>query len=224
MQFIESSIVGVRSSVLTLACHATPMRFMLFPMVHVAERSFYDEVTRRLRRCDLIVAEGGPAGVAPVQEWTARIRVDGMVDQIVALDLEHLGVPVIWEFTPRPPASGAERLARAAGDTVGAAALRLLGRYSGSRDLPSIDEAEAHDDRWLGGRADRWVQDRMLDRRDDALTRVLTSVHRERGDRPETMAVVYGAAHMPAVVEHLRSELGYRVKDAEWLTVVNAPG
>lgn len=224
MQFIESSVVGVRSAVITLTRRDGPLRFVLFPMVHVAERSFYDAVAARIRRdCALVVAEGGPAGSAPVQERAARLRADGLVDQLVALDLAALGRPVLWEHTVRPPESRAERLAATAEDSLGAVALRFLGRYSDPRRLPSLDESDDHDDRWATGRFDRWVRDRVVDRRDEALVRRLSELHREHAARPIGVAVVYGAAHLPAVVEHLRAEFGYRVGDAEWLVVRNAP-
>lgn len=42
MQFIESSVAGVRSAVITLTRRDGPLRFVLFPVVHVAERSFHD--------------------------------------------------------------------------------------------------------------------------------------------------------------------------------------
>jgi hypothetical protein len=226
VQFVESSVIGVRSAVLTLARRTSPMRFVLFPMIHVGERSFYDEVARRLRRCSLVVAEGPPMGTAPVQERAARFRVDGLVDQIVGLDpeLERLGVPVIWEVEPRPPASQRERLTRTAYDTAGAVGLRLLGRYRDPRGLPSLDEADDHDDRWVDGRLNRWLRETIVDRRDAHLIRTLTSIHEERGERPDLVAVVFGAGHMPAVVEHLRSEFRYYVKEAEWLTVAAARG
>jgi SAM-dependent methyltransferase len=224
MQFIETSVVGVRSAVITLANRMSPMRFRLFPMVHVGERSFYDQVTARLTKCAIIVAEGTPAGSAPVQERMSRIRFDGLVDQIGALDLESLGIPIFWEAVPRPPETRAERLRYTAEDSFGAVALRILGRYGDPLGLPSLDEADEHDDRWEGGRVERWMRERIVDRRDDALNRRLTSLHREHHARPITVAVVYGAGHMPAVVEHLREEFGYFVKGAEWLVVANAPG
>jgi hypothetical protein len=223
MQFIESSIVGVRSAVLTLGRRASPMRFALFPMVHVAERSFYDEVRARLSGCALIVAEGGPAGSAPVQRRAARIRFDDLVDQTVALDLDSLGIPVFWESTRRPPRTSAERLAATATDSFGAVALRVLGRYGDPLGLPSLDESDDHDDRWVDGRFNRWMRDRVVDRRDETLTGRLSSVHQECRHQPITVAVVYGGGHMPAVVEHLRAEFDYFVQDAEWLIVRNAP-
>jgi hypothetical protein len=224
VQFIESSIVGVRSAVLTLACRTSPMRFLLFPMVHVGEPSFYREVTNRVRDCAIIVAEGSPGGSQPVQEWMSRIRADRLVDQIGALDLDSLGVPIFWEYTAPQPRTRAERVAQTAEDSVGAVALRLLGRYGDPLGLPNLDEADDHDDRWVSGRYARWMRERIVDRRDDALNRRLTALHQEHRARPITVAVVYGAGHMPAVVEHLRGEYRYHVQHAEWLVVANAPG
>ncbi|MFD0851877.1 hypothetical protein ACFQ07_06575, partial [Actinomadura adrarensis] len=97
MQFIETSVIGVRSAMITLGRRTTPLRFVLFPMVHVGERSFYDEVAARASSCDLIVAESSPNDGAPMQLRMARLRLDDLVDQMVALDLEALGVPIIWE-------------------------------------------------------------------------------------------------------------------------------
>jgi hypothetical protein len=72
MQFIESSIIGLRSAVTTFTRQATPLRFVLFPMVHVGEQQFYDEVAARARLCQVIVAEGTPSQFVPAQEWMAH--------------------------------------------------------------------------------------------------------------------------------------------------------
>jgi hypothetical protein len=192
-------------------------------MVHVAERSFYAEVADRLRSCALIVAEG-MAEIPPVQARMARIRVDDLVDQMVALDLEALGIPIIWEHCGRRPETRAERFIAAADDSLGAIVGRVAGRFGDPLDVPNIDEVDQHDYRWsYRGRFDRWVRNTTLHDRDERLTKVLTSVHEERRHEPIAVAVVYGAAHMTAVVDHLREEFHYFVRDAEWLTVRNAP-
>ena len=51
MQIVEDSIVGVRAAVITLSRHETPLRFQLYPMLHIGDRGYYREVTRRLRDC-----------------------------------------------------------------------------------------------------------------------------------------------------------------------------
>src|SRR5205085_9921718 len=58
MQFIEKSCIGVRSAVYRLKRDDSQLGFILFPMIHVGTREFYDEVRRRLDTCDLIPAEG----------------------------------------------------------------------------------------------------------------------------------------------------------------------
>src|SRR5690242_20311459 len=122
MQFIESSIVGLRSAVITLTHRATPLQFTLFPMVHMGEQAFYNEVAARARLCQLLVAEGVPAGDVPAQSWMARQQWGHLVDQLAGLQLESLGVPVRWEAEPQAgPRSAAERFTSHATDLAGAA-------------------------------------------------------------------------------------------------------
>ncbi len=98
MQYIEASVIGIRSAVITLKRRATPLRFVLLPMVHVAEPDFYREVAALAGECALIVAEGAPSRYFPMQALMSGIRWDRLVDQITGLDLEGLGVPVQWEY------------------------------------------------------------------------------------------------------------------------------
>jgi hypothetical protein len=134
MQFIEASIIGLRSAVITLKHQMARPRIMLFPMVHVGEQAFYDEVAARVRRCQLIVAEG-----APPQGYIGRFLANQMYQ------------------------------------------------------------------------------------RDEQLIRVLSEIHRDRSAEPGTVAVVYGAAHIPAAAGYLTETLRYHVEHAEWLMVANAP-
>lgn len=227
MQFIESSIIGVRSAVFTLKRRTTPLRFTLFPMVHVAEQSFYDAVASRAARCDLIVAEGVPSGHATAQSWMARIRADHLVDQLVGLDLEPLGVPVQWEHTIGDRRRSNRELAvERLLDSAAALGLRAFGRYGNPLKLDNLDEADENDDRWTrreGGRISRFLDDKVVRERDEELLRALSTIHRRRYTEPITVAVVYGAAHMPCAVEGLRESFGYYVDTAEWLTIANAP-
>jgi hypothetical protein len=171
MQFIESSIIGLRSAVTTFTRPATPLRFTLFPMVHVGEQQFYDEVAARARLCQVIVAEGTPSQFVPAQEWMAQQRWGPFVDQVASLRLESLGVPVCWEATPdhrpknepgiRPntrtgkrdgyrsgnrPKSPAEDLMSRVTDVVGAATLGLARKFIDPRIGGSVDQAETYDE------------------------------------------------------------------------------
>ena len=226
MQFIESSIIGLRSAVITLTHRATPLRFILFPMVHVGEQAFYDEVAARASLCQLLVAEGVPSEYVPAQSWMARQQWGHLVDQLAGLPLESLGVPVRWEAEPQDgPRSAAERFTSHATDIAGAAALGLVRKFINPQALGSLDQAEAYDEsaeNETGNWFDRLVEHNVSTVRNARLMRVLDEIHRDRSAEPGTVGVVFGAAHMPAVASHLCGQYGYIAASAEWLTVIAA--
>jgi hypothetical protein len=224
MQFIESSIIGLRSAVITLTRRTTPLTFVLFPMVHVAEQQFYDEVAVRARSCQLIVAEGVQSRFVPAQEWMARHHRGHLVDQAAALRLETLGVPVHWETDPGARMKSAlDHLKFHATDAVGAATVGLARKFIDPLALPSVEQAEAYDDDYLTGSwFDRMVEYNARVRRDPGLVCTLDAIYRDRAAEPMRTGVIWGAAHMPAVTAYLCGELGYKATSAEWLTVAHA--
>jgi hypothetical protein len=225
MQFLESSIIGLRSAVITLTRRATPLRFILFPMVHVAEQQFYDEVAARARLCQLLVAEGVKAKDVPAQSWMAQHHRGHLVDQGAALRLESLGVPVHWEVEPDTgPRPGTGRPVSRTADIAGAATIGLIRKLIGPLDLPSLEQAEAYDqtaENLTGNWFDRLLEHNVSTIRDARLMRVLDEIHRDRAAESLTVGVVFGAGHMPAVVDHLCGQLGYIATSAEWLTVAH---
>jgi hypothetical protein len=227
MQFIESSVIGIRSAVITLTHRTTPLRFILFPMVHVAEQQFYDEVAARARLCQLIVAEGVPSKFAPAQEWMAQQRWGDLVDEVAALRLESLGVPVRWEAElDDQPKSLRDQLMSRATDVAGAATIGLARKLIDPRGvLPSVDQAEDYEESALnltGGWFNRMLEYHFRTVRDARLARMLDEIHHDRAAEPVTAGVVFGAGHMPAVAAHLCGQLGYFAASAEWLTVAHA--
>jgi hypothetical protein len=154
--------------VITFRRPASPMQFVLFPMVHFGTQGFYKAVSDRLRGCQLVVAEGGRGGSATTT--------------LLGMSCRLLGTR------------------------------RVLGRYLATDDLPTHEqelEAEARED------FDKVV----VHARDALLVDALTSIHEERSAEPISVAVLYGAGHMPAVASMLVSRLGYHARAAEWLTV-----
>lgn len=219
MQFLESSIIGLRSAVITLTRRATPLRFILFPMVHVAEQQFYDEVAARARLCQLIVAEGVPAKDVPAQSWMARHHRGPLVDQGAALRLESLGVPVRWEAEPDTGRPVSRRA-----DIAGAATIGLIRKFIDPLNVPSVEQAEAYDEsaeNLTGSWFDRLLEHNISTVRNARLMRVLDEIYRDRAAEPVKVGVVFGAGHMPAVVDHLCGQLGYIAASAEWLTVAH---
>ena len=87
----------------------------------------------------------------------------------------------------------------------------FLGADMAVADLPTTAQAEAL--------ADSPISDAMLNRRDEALLAELGRIHDARSQEPITVAVVYGAEHMRAVVYGMPARYGYRPRGGEWLTV-----
>jgi hypothetical protein len=228
MQIIEVSMIGVRSSVLRLGRPGTPLRFQIFPMIHVAEPDFYACVADRLRRCDLILAEG-IASSAPVSALTASYRLpvrlnrSGLVEQAIAY--EQLGPPVRYpDMTAGEFAAGWHAVPlwqRALAVTIGPlAGLEMLALGS-RRQLASHLELTDHE--WHERLSDAGSLDDLMsllgEQRDRLLMAEMHAVHLALRESPHTVGVVHGAEHVAPVVHGMRVVHGYTVQSAEWLTV-----
>jgi hypothetical protein len=230
MQIIEATDAGVRVVELRLRRPGSALQFLLYPMIHIGRPEFYQEVSRRLAEVDLIVAEG--VGESSTGDWLTsgyRTAVEKGQLGLVVQDIDYpaLGVPVLnpdfsgsqvdarWATIP-----GWQRGVMRAGVGSLVAAQRLIGpqllkwqlRQSTMDDLPTLQELFSP--AWLD-HFDRVI----VHERDDMLLSALTEVHEQRSAEAITVAVVYGAEHMRAVVTRLRP-LGYRVVGGDWLTVV----
>ncbi|MFB7286121.1 hypothetical protein [Actinacidiphila glaucinigra] len=227
MQYIEvTELAGVRSAIIRFRSRGTALVFELYPMIHLAEPAFYEEVTARLRAsCDMVIAEG-VRGSTATRALTRSYRSLGGHERlglvVQDIDFDTLGVPVIC-----PDMSGAEfddrwrrlplreRAALAALVPAYVAGMRLLGtrrflaRYMQLEDLPGDDEE-----------TELWTDDLVLHQRDRLLIDALTRLHHARAGRTEpfTAGILYGAAHMRAVTTALM-DLGYRPAGSQWLTV-----
>jgi hypothetical protein len=86
----------------------------------------------------------------------------------------------------------------------------------GDRAAAGLPPAELEGGRRAGGWAS--FQELLVEDRDALLVEALDAIHQQRSQEPMSVAVVYGAGHMPAVVRSL-ARYGYRASSAEWLTV-----
>lgn len=229
MQIIEVSVTGVRSAVITLRRGPTPMQFVLVPMIHLGTAAFYAEVKARLRDGQLIVAEGVSGRSVLTWALTLSYRLPGRsrrLNLVVQDDgYADCGVPVIrpditarqfarrWRSVPaihRMMVWVAIPLVALAERVVGTR--RLMSRHVALTDLPTLLDHEARQ------RLPQ-LMDVLVDHRDGLLLDALGAIHEQHSAEPIRVAVVYGAGHMPAVVQGLWNRYGYRPRTAEWLTV-----
>jgi hypothetical protein len=233
VQIIEVTDFGVRSAVIRLRCRTTALQFVLYPMIHMAKPAFYAAVTTRLTRADIVVAEGVRGGRHSallgaltlsyrVLRFNRRIR---LVEQNI--DYATLGVAVlrpdvdIEEFT-----AGWRRVPRAHRLMVWCAlpfivVARLFGgtrmvwsRSTQQDDLPTAEEEELAD-------SSPELEAVLVGDRDERLLTALYRLHEQRSGERIEVAVVYGAAHVPAIVLGLKNRYGYQAHGAEWLTIAD---
>ncbi|RSM85425.1 hypothetical protein DMH04_16855 [Kibdelosporangium aridum] len=229
MDVVEAGLLGLRAAVAQLTRRETPLRFTIYPMIHVAEPAFYAEVSRRLRDHDLIVAEGiqRSAGspskaslLTQVHRLTSRSERLGLVEQTRAV--YEVGVPILWADM-----SGAEfdakwrklPLVERAAASVAAPLTGLYLRAFGTREALARQVATDDDtdiDEW---RPELGLDRLIRDDRDALLIQAVTKIYEERRHEHIDVAIVYGAAHVPPLVAYLMAALGYVVIDAEWVTV-----
>jgi hypothetical protein len=235
VQIIEVTDLAVRSAVIRLRRRETALQFVLYPMIHIAKPAFYAAVAARLKRADVIVAEGVGGGRGKgsvlVGALTLSYRVTRfnrrakLVEQHI--DYAALGVPVVRPDVSHDEfAAGWRRVPPAHRLTMWCVlplvvVARLFGgtrmiwsRSMEQNDLPSYEQEDAAD--WSPE-----LEAAFGGERDDRLLAALYRLHEERSGEAIEVAVVYGAGHVPTVVRRLMSRYGYRPRSADWLTVAD---
>lgn len=228
MQIIESTPFGVRSALLHLEAGDGAPRFLLCPMIHIADPDFYVEIGRRLEACDLILCEGVQSPTSSLLTLSYRFCVEtprlGLVSQ-KDLKLGHLKERLIhadvagavfdrrwwdlktwWRFlVPLVAPIYGLHLRYFGTRTDIARGLGMNLRKSGREVLAGEDYQE--------------MLEVILDWRDRRLIDVIEEQRLKQGNAGLRIAVLYGAKHMRAVLRHLLDQCGYRVAKSEWTTV-----
>src|SRR5215472_10524563 len=154
MQFIEVSVTGVRSAVVTLRAPGDRQQILLFPMLHLGTAAFYADVTERLGECDVVVAEGirersflttaltisyrVPGRRRRLGLVQQRIDYSGLSAEVVTPDVTGSQLRAGWRAVP-----WLQRIALLVAAPVAGVAMwlvgtrRVLARYAAAEDLPS---------------------------------------------------------------------------------------
>jgi hypothetical protein len=197
-------------------------------MIHIGSAEFYQEVRKRLDRCDVVLFEGVGSFAVKVlttsYTFAARRKRLGLVTQSEALPLREMrGVLVHGDV----PGSGFDAAWRAVpwhwrvavmvcAPLYGAWLYLTASRESIGRRLRTED-LEARED-VLRFEAVPQLEDAIATKRDASLAIAITGLLERPGDHTRA-GVIYGAAHMRVVTRLLIEKHGYRVVDAEWLDV-----
>jgi hypothetical protein len=230
VQFIESSTFGVRSARLSFASRTNPVRITLFPMVHVGEPEFYEATYKDVLTHDVVLVEGIGSPITTritrSYRWLVgsramaglvvqpRLPGEGFSARVVHADLSAKEFEREWRAAP---------LWIRAATYVIAPVVGLLRRYSNKtslaktmacEDQPSMSELLA-----MSPETGALTQ-AILHSRDQRLVECLRAELDGGHDRARTLAIVYGAAHMRAVVREITSDRHYYVEASEWRPVL----
>jgi hypothetical protein len=230
VQIVERSDLGVRAAIYRFEHPDLALQFQVFPMIHIGDQRFYEDIRKRLKECDVVLYEGVSSVRGRILTLSYRLVARrerlGLVYQADALPrreiesrLVHADVSApefaeFWNAVPfwlriafylGAPLIGAYRYVTATRASIA--------RSLETNDLRSDEDVLLFDDGFES------VEDALLTRRDDRLLECVLRCHRENQMNPIRAGVLYGAAHIPAVVRLLQDRLGYRTRNAEWVTV-----
>jgi hypothetical protein len=230
MQFIEKNSFNLRAAVYSLKRNSAALEFVVFPMIHVGSREYYQEISRRLSTCDLILVEGVKSKKAAILTLSYRfikkirrmdlitqnegIRLDEFRNEIKNTDLEENAFDERWSSLPI-----ALRLQLFIIVPIFVLYLFLFGTREilaenlALEDLPSSEEVLMEDETLSG------LDSLMLDERDRRLIEHIADVNDERAQNSQRVGILYGASHMRSVMPFLMQKLNYRVVDAAWVKV-----
>lgn len=228
MQFIEKNSFNVRSVVYQLNREGTGLEFVIFPMIHVGSRAFYEEISERLSSCDLILAEGVSSKRANLLTLSYRVvkkirridlvtqqdgmRVESFRHKILNTDMEGSIFDERWSSLPFKLRAQLFILI-----PVYVVYLFLFGTREtlaeniAVEDLPSSDEIL--NDSFEG------LDDLLVAERDQKLIEWLSKFDDESSEKIKRIGILYGAFHMRVTMRFLMQKLNYHVTKAEWVTV-----
>jgi hypothetical protein len=230
MQFIEKNSFNVRSAIYRLKKADSGLEFILFPMIHVGSKEFYEEVSQRLAQCDLILTEGVDSKKVNLLTRSYRIvkkikrmdlvtqqegmKVSSFREKIVNSDLEGRAFDEHWSSLPLMLKAQIFFLM-----PVYVIYLFLFGTREtiaeniALEDLPSSQEILFQDDDF------NKLEALLIDVRDQRLIRKIEGLHQTSSQDRKTVGVVYGAMHMRNLTNFLLRKLNYKIVKAEWVTV-----
>lgn len=229
MQFIEKNSFNVRSVVYCLKKDGSALEFLIFPMIHVGSSEFYEEISRRLASCDVILAEGVKSRRANMITRSYRIvkhirrmelvtqqdgmRVDTFRAKILNADIDGTAFDERWSSLPiwlrvqlfvLVPIFVLYLFVCGTKET--------LAEHIALDDLPSREEILLEDENFEA------LDSLIVDERDRILIEHVANLEGEQNGRRQ-IGIVYGARHMRNLMTFLMQKLNYRVAKAEWVKV-----
>ena len=229
MQFIEKNSFNVRSAVYRLKKEGSALEFLIFPMIHVGSPDFYDEISRRLASCDLILAEGVKSRRGNLLTLSYRIvkhirrmelvtqrdgmRVESFRAKILNSDIDGAAFDERWSSLPL-----SLRVQLLVLVPVFVVYLFLFGTKETLAENIAIDDLPSSDEILLEYEDFEPLDSLLIDERDRILIEHVARLE-DQQDGARKIGILYGARHMRSTIRFLMQKLNYRIDKAEWVKV-----
>ena len=231
MQFVEKNSFNLRAAVYSLKKDSTALEFVVFPMIHVGSREYYQEITRRLSTCDLLLVEGLKSKKATILTLSYRfikkirrmdlitqhegIRLDEFRNEVKNADMDGSAFDERWSSLPITLRLQLFIIVPAFVVYLFLFGTReILAENLAIEDLPNEEEENSSEDETL-----TTLDSLVVDERDRRLLEHIATVNDERAQNPQRIGILYGAFHMRRVMPFLMQKLNYRVVKADWVKV-----
>ena len=228
MQFIEKNSFNVRSAVYCLRKDGSALEFSIFPMIHVGSTEFYEEISRRLASCDLILAEGVKSKKANLITLSYRIvkhirrmelvtqhdgmRIDSFRSKIMTVDIDGAAFDARWSSFPI-----SLRIQLLVLVPIYALYLFLFGTREKLAQNIAVDDL-SYSEEILSDDAFEEYESLVIDERDQILIAQIARLENESSELKK-VGILYGAGHMRNTMRFLMEKLNYRIASAEWVKV-----
>lgn len=230
MQFVEKNSFNLRTVIRHLKNDKNAVEFLLFPMIHVGTKEFFENVSQRLARCDLVLAEGVDSRRAVLLTLSYRIikkirrmdlvtqqeamKVSLFSDKIMKADINGKVFDKDWSSLPL-----ALRLQIFLFLPVYVVYLFFFGTREmiaenlALDDLPTADEII-----WQDENTEK-LDALLIDERDKKIIQEIEVLCNANYTERKLVGVVYGAMHMRNVTNFLLDKRNYKITDSEWLVI-----
>jgi hypothetical protein len=198
-------------------------------MIHVGSTEFYEEISRRLAGCDLILAEGVKSRRVNLITLSYRIvkhirrmdlvtqhdgmRVETFRAKIMNTDIDGAAFDERWSSLPI-----SLRLQFIVLVPICVVYLFLFGTRETLADYVALDDLPSREEILSDNENFEAFDSLIINERDRILIEHVTKLEDEQNGAKQ-IGIVYGARHMRNTMRFLMQELDYRVAKAEWVKV-----
>ena len=227
MQLIEVSEFGVRAAMVRMTSPEAKLVWLMLPMIHLGDNSYYQQVEQKMNECDLVLAEGVDSRIVSALTSSYRLATNsarGVVAQrSEPRAIDHMAVQqsdmsggefdAAWRKMPIGLRLGVPLIAPLYG---------LWLRYVANPDdwQPKLqtDDLPSNEEVLLEGKEPAFFE-LVMHQRNEHLFHQILAVQEQWGELDKVVGVAWGAKHIGAVVHYLSDRWNYIARSAEWVTV-----